>query len=363
MSQSQAAVFAGQVRELQLESIALPTLQSGEVLVRVLGCTLCGSDLHTYEGHRQVPVPTVLGHEIVGEIVELANDAPRVDLAGKELRLGDRVTWAIVANCGQCYYCERGLPQKCLQSVKYGHEPLRPGLELLGGLAEHCLLVRGTAIIRLPEELPLTVACPASCATATVAAALEAAGDVRERIVCVLGAGMLGLTACAMSRARGAAEIICVDTNADRRARALQFGATHSVTPEGLRSLAHERSAGHGIDVVLEFTGATAALENAWPGLRIGGKVVLVGAVFPGPAFSLQPEQIVRRMLTITGVHNYGPPHLVAAIEFLTQHWREFPFGDLIAGWHPLAESRQAFAAARESGAVRIGVYPTRNRP
>lgn len=356
MSHSQAAVFAGQVRELQMQSIELPQLQAGEVLVRVLGCTLCGSDLHTYEGHRQVAVPTVLGHEIVGEIVELAADAPRVDLAGNALRIGDRVTWAIVASCGQCFYCQRGLPQKCLHSVKYGHEKLRPGQELLGGLAEHCLLVRGTAIIRLPEELPLAVACPASCATATVAAALDAAGDMRGRIVCVLGAGMLGLTACAMSRTRGAAEIICVDTNEARRGQALRFGATQAIPPETLNSLAHELSANHGIDLVLEFTGATAALENALPQLRIGGRAVLIGAVFPGPAISLQPEQIVRRMLTITGVHNYGPPHLVTAVEFLTRSWRDFPFAELVAGWHPLARARQAFAAARESGAVRIGV-------
>lgn len=357
MSHSQAAVFAGNVRELQMQSIELPQLQAGEVLVRVLGCTLCGSDLHTYEGHRQVAVPTVLGHEIVGEIVELATDAPRVDLAGNELRIGDRVTWAIVASCGQCFYCQRGLPQKCLQSVKYGHEKLRPGQELLGGLAEHCLLVRGTAIIRLPEELPLAVACPASCATATVAAALEAAGEVRGKIVCVLGAGMLGLTACAMSRTQGATEVICVDTNEVRRAPALRFGATIAIPPESLGSLAHELSS-HGIDIVLEFTGATAALENALPLLRIGGRAVLVGAVFPGPALSLQPEQIVRRMLTITGVHNYGPRHLVAAVDFLARSWRDFPFAELVAGWHSLAQSRQAFAAARETGAVRIGVSP-----
>lgn len=359
MTQSLAAVFAGNVRELDLQKIELPSLQAGEVLVRVLGCTLCGSDLHTYEGHRQVAVPTVLGHEIVGEIVELAADAPRFDLAGQELRIGDRVTWAIVASCGACFYCDRGLPQKCLHSVKYGHEKLRPGQELLGGLAEYCLLVRGTAIIRLPEELPLAVACPASCATATVAAALAAAGDVQGQIVCVLGAGMLGLTACAMSSARGAAEVICIDVSGERRARALQFGATQAIAPEQLQSLAHELSAGQGIDLVLEFTGATAALENAWPRLRIGGRVVLIGSVFPGPAFTIQPEQVVRRMLTITGVHNYGPGHLVTAIDFLTHFWRKFPFADLVAAWHPLADAEQAFAVARESGAVRIGVLAT----
>jgi putative phosphonate catabolism associated alcohol dehydrogenase len=358
MSQSLAAVFDGVAREVNLRELALPTLQSGETLVRVLGCTLCGSDLHSYEGHRQVPVPTVLGHEIVGEIVAFGEGPPLIDLVGAELKIGDRVTWAIVASCGECFYCQRGLPQKCLKSVKYGHEAFRPGRELLGGLAEHCLLVRGTAIIRVPEALPLEVACPASCATSTVAAALEAAGELRERTVVVLGAGMLGLTACAMSNAVGAAQVICVDMNEKRRDQALDFGATHAIAPTELASLSRELTQGHGLDLLLEFTGATAALENAWPLLRIGARAVLVGSVFPVPSISLLPEQIVRRQLTLTGVHNYAPKHLASAMAFLGQFQGKFPFGQLVASWHSLSETAEAFRIARESQAVRIGVCP-----
>lgn len=358
MSQSQAAVFNGVARQVELRELSLPKLQAGETLVRVLGCTLCGSDLHSYEGHRQVPVPTVLGHEIVGEIVGFGEEPPLLDLAGHELKIGDRVTWAIVASCGQCFYCERNLPQKCLQSVKYGHEAFRPGRELLGGLAEHCLLVRGTAIIRVPEALPLEVACPASCATSTVAAALEAAGELRERNIVVLGAGMLGLTACAMSRAAGAASIVCVDMNENRRQQALDFGASHAIAPTELLTLSKELTQGHGLDLLLEFTGATAALENAWPLLRIGATAVLVGSVFPAPPFSVPPEQIVRRQLTLTGVHNYAPRHLAVAMAFLGQFQNKFPFQQLVTAWHPLSEAADAFRIARETQAVRIGVCP-----
>jgi putative phosphonate catabolism associated alcohol dehydrogenase len=358
MSQSLAAVFNGVAREVNLRELELPALQTGETLVRVLGCTLCGSDLHSYEGHRQVPVPTVLGHEIVGEIVAFGEGPPQFDLVGHELKVGDRVTWAIVASCGACFYCQRGLPQKCLQSVKYGHEAFRPGRELLGGLAEHCLLVRGTAIIRVPESLPLEVACPASCATSTVAAALEAAGELRERTIVVLGAGMLGLTACAMSRAGGAARILCVDMNERRRDQALAFGATHAIAPTELPALSRELTEGHGLDLLLEFTGATAALENAWPLLRIGARAVLVGSVFPVPPISLLPEQLVRRQLTLTGVHNYAPKHLAAAVAFLGQFQEKFPFRQLVTAWHPLAKAAEAFQVARESQAVRIGVRP-----
>ena len=206
MSKSLAAVFDGIPRRLELREFPVPQPQGQEIVVRVHGCTLCGSDLHSYEGRRAVPVPTVLGHEIVGEIETLGESAPRFDLAGNSLQAGDRIVWAIVASCGECFYCRRGLPQKCQRAVKYGHEAFQPGRELLGGLAEHCLLVPGTAIVKLPDEIPLATACPASCATATIVAALEAAGDVRDRTVCVLGAGLLGLTASAMARAHGCLE-------------------------------------------------------------------------------------------------------------------------------------------------------------
>ena len=117
------------------------------------------------------------------------------DAAGQALRLEDRVTWSITASCGKCFYCRRQLPQKCAVVVKYGHEPLREGAELTGGLADYRLLAPGTTNLRRPNHLPDETACPASCATATVAAALRSAGDLEDRTVLVQGAGMLGLTA------------------------------------------------------------------------------------------------------------------------------------------------------------------------
>src|SRR5262245_60463308 len=148
MSTSLAAVFSGTPGQIELRELPVPRPAAGELLVRILGCTICGSDLHTLHGRRQVPVPTVLGHEIIGEIALLGSDVPHEDLAGQPLRVGDRVTWSLVASCGECFYCQHDLPQKCETAVKYGHEALRPGRELLGGLAEHALLVPGTALVR-----------------------------------------------------------------------------------------------------------------------------------------------------------------------------------------------------------------------
>lgn len=358
MSVSEAAIFSGMPGQMTLQQFPLPQLRGAEVLVRVLGCTVCGSDVHTYDGRRSVPVPTVLGHEIVGEIIAFGPAASRIDIAGQSLQIGDRITWAIVAHCGHCPMCESGLPQKCQHAVKYGHEALRPGEELLGGFAEHCLLVAGTSIVRIPDQLPLEVACPASCATATVVAALEAAGEIADRHICLFGAGTLGLTACARARSLGAATIVCVDPAPARREKALQFGATQAVSPEEFANTAKSLPGAAGYDVAVELSGNAAAFHAAWAHLRIGGTLVLVGSVFPGEPVPIALEQIVRRHLTIRGIHNYAPRHLATAIEFLSAQQRQFPFAQLVTSWYPLTEIEQAFERSLQPDAIRVGVRP-----
>lgn len=356
MSQSHAVIYGGTAGQVTLQSLPTPVPGNGEILVRVLGCTLCGSDLHSFEGRRTVPVPTILGHEIVGEVVALGSAAPQWDLAGQPITVGSRATWAIVAHCGDCFYCLRDLPQKCLRAVKYGHEPLRPGYELLGGLAEHCLLVAGTSLVTLPPDLPMSVACPASCATATVAAALESAGELRDRSVCVLGAGMLGLNACAMASTRGAATVVCVDQQSIRCQQALEFGATRATSPQDLAAVRTELGLTHGFDVILELTGSPAAFEAAWPHARIGGVIVCVGSVFPSAPVPLALEQLVRRQLTLRGIHNYAPRHLLQAVEFLTATQDRFPWAGLVSQWLPLTECQSALELGQTSGAIRIGI-------
>ena len=351
MKQALAAVYEGQPGELVLQQLPIPRPGAGEVLVRVLGCTLCGSDLHSHEGRRRVPVPTVLGHEIVGEICELG---PQTGHLGR--RVGERVTWAIVAHCGTCHFCRADLPQKCVRGVKYGHEAFRPGRELLGGLAEYCLLVPGTTVVPLPEELPLEVACPASCATATIAAAAEAAGALPVRACLVLGAGMLGLTAVAWARHHGAREVVCVDVQPSRRERARSFGATACLAPDEVAGWLADSGHPQGFDIVFELAGQPVAFQAGWQHVRTGGTLVLVGAVFPSAPVPLELEQVVRRQLTLRGVHNYAPRHLEQAVAFLERTWREFPFASLVGPWIPLAQVPHAFELGRRGESIRVGV-------
>jgi alcohol dehydrogenase len=359
---SRAVVFAGHGRPLELGEFALPALEPGELLVEVTCSTLCGSDLHTYEGRRQTPCPTILGHEIIGRVAELPpGDAPR-DLAGRELAVGDRVTWSVAASCARCRYCNRGLPQKCERLFKYGHERITARHALGGGLAEHCHLARGSAVLRVPDELPDEVACPANCATATVAAALRAAGDCRDRVVLIQGAGMLGLTAAAMAREGGAREVIVADPDRGRLALAARFGATHtaglSCGEDSLGKTVHWASHGRGVDVAIELSGSPEAIETALPLLGIGARYVLVGAVFPARPVSLPAETIVRRLLRIEGVHNYTPDDLRVAVDFLTAAHARYPFGELVTARFPLAEAAAAFRHAAETRAPRVAVVP-----
>lgn len=355
MTTALAAVLEEVGQPLVLREFPLPAPQAGETLVEVIACTLCGSDLHSLHGRRAMPLPTILGHEILGRIAAFGTNTGRRDAAGMPLDVGDRITWSIVASCGECFYCRRDLPQKCVHQTKYGHEPLRPGHELTGGLADHCLLASGTAIFRVPDELSDAIACPANCATATIAAALESAGSVAGNHVMVLGAGMLGVTAIAWARALGAVGVIACDLVPERLDLAAKFGATRICNSGELSAVVAEETSGRGVDTVLELTGSSEAFETALPLVRIGGSVILVGAVFPGRPVSLHLEQMVRRCLSLRGVHNYAPRHLATALTFLAEH-QEYPFESLVASWQPLSAINSVLATPPAPPALRIGI-------
>ena len=336
---------------LSLESFPLPELQPGEALVRITCATICGSDLHTLAGRRTAPVPTVLGHEMVG-IIAAAGE-------GLQFQTGERVTWSVILHCGECFYCQRGLEPKCERLLKFGHQRLEPGRELLGGMAEYCWLPKGTSIFRVPPQVPDIVASPANCATATVAAVLRQAGPLNGQTVTIHGAGMLGLTACAMAKTRGAAQVIAIEPNAERRAMASRFGATATLAPDSkLRDSVLHLSGGRGSDLALDFAGHPDVLETGLSLLRTGGHFVLAGAVFPAGAANIAPEQIVRRMLRITGVHNYSPQDLGAALEFLGAAGMQYPFAELVPVAFPLPEVNAAVEYANRVRPPRVALLP-----
>jgi alcohol dehydrogenase len=358
---SRYALFHGPGQPLVLEQSEVGQLSAGEVLVTIELCTLCASDLHSYQGHREVPCPTVLGHEMVGRLVEIGGDGPLLDANSAPIEIGDRLTWSITAHCGECFFCLHGLPQKCIELFKYGHQEHDPVRPLVGGLADHCQLVTGTTLIRVPDGLDNRVVAPASCATATVAAACRV-GDVGNGdTVLVLGAGMLGLTAVAMARQLGAREVVAVDLEPTRLASAEEFGATRTVLaddPQELQRVLRSVSTQDGVDVVLELSGSPQACELGLAQLRTGGTLVLVGTVFPTNPIKIDPETVVRRCLRIEGLHNYRPADLVKAISFLESCSCQHELAALVERVFPLADVEKAFQAAIQERSCRVGLVP-----
>lgn len=352
------------------EALAAPGvhLSAGEALVEVELATVCGSDVHTVQGHRSAPAPLVLGHEQVGRIVAVGEGAVRAD--GSPLELGDRVVWTVAVSCGECDRCRRGLSQKCRTLAKYGHERVHRGWELSGGFATHVQLRDGTGIVRVSEQLPALVAAPASCATATAVAALEAAAvhvPLAGAPVLVTGAGMIGLSVAAIAREAGA-EVVVSDPDASRRVLARRFGA-HAVDPVAAAGDAEHLDsvlagfAARGLPellVAIEASGAAPAVRTAIAAVGTGGVAVLVGSVSPGGEVALDPESVVRRLVTITGVHNYSTAQLARAVAFLERSWRSLPLDELVGATHSLDELDAALAEAATGEHVRVGVAPGR---
>ena len=358
---SLAAIFHQAGSPLELKQLPTAELRAGEILVEVTCCTLCGSDLHSIRGDRPVAGPTVLGHEMIGRIRSLGSSSR--DLRGVDLRVGDRIIWSIAVSCHNCFFCNNALPQKCERLFKYGHEVAREDEPCHGGLAQLCHLVPGTTVIKLPQDLPDTVAAPANCATATCAAALRTAGAVAGRTVIIQGAGMLGLTAAAMCRQARAANVIVTDLSALRLQLASKFGATAVFDARDQASVQNaiaQNTDGRGGDVLFEMSGSAEALENSFLLLRPGGHLLLVGAVSPSRPIAVSPEQLVRKMLSIDGVHNYVPQDLLTAITFLEATQRTFPFHELVGAEFSLTEVNHAVQHALNTDSPRIAVRPDR---
>ena len=347
------------------DAVAVPSvhLAPGDLLVEVELATICGSDVHTTRGDRGAPAPLVLGHEQVGRVVAVGAGAVAVD--GTPLVPGQRVVWSLTVSCGRCSTCGRGLPQKCESVLKYGHERLITGWELSGGFATHVHVRAGTAVVPVADDLDAALLAPVSCGTATARAALDSAAqvvDLAGAVVLVLGAGLIGLTAAAMATDAGA-RVVVVDPDASRRALAARFGAvataSPTVAPGSDDSVEHAlRTAGGDPLVAVEASGSPHAVASALALLGTGGVAVLVGSVFPAPAVPLDAESVVRRLVTIRGVHNYAPRHLVAAARFVEERHAAWPLADLVGETVALADLDAGIAAAAAGGSVRVGVRP-----
>ncbi len=353
-----AAVFVGVDKPIEIREYPVVNPGQDQILVRISMCTVCGSDVHTWTGRRPGKTPAILGHEIMGRIVELG-DGISHDCLGAPLKVGDRVTWSLYSNCGKCYYCKSaGLPQKCVELEKYGHEACDSSPHFNGGFAEYIYLDSGTTILKVPDEISDEEATPVNCAASTAAGGFEAVPVEPGDIVLIQGLGLVGLYAAAMARDRGARMVITADIDEERLKIAPNFGADEVLQVKGLSNKEigdkiRDLSEGRGADLVVEATGFPPVVPAGIEALRIGGKYVLLGMVFPGSEIQLYGDTLISKYITLKGVHNYYPRNLVQSMDFLRRNHDKFPFKELITLRYDLEDTEKALQASVDKLAIR----------
>jgi succinate semialdehyde reductase (NADPH) len=310
----QAVVLSEVGGHLAIEEIPTPQPKSGEVLVKVIACGVCHTDLHVIKGEVKFPLPCVLGHEISGVVAEVPADV-------KAVRPGDAVVCSFIMPCGVCHYCVRGRDDLCetffgmnrLQGTLYdGESRLRRSdgsplaMYSMGGLAEYAV-VPSTDVFPAPAKVPLTDASILGCAMMTAYGALKNQARLQpNESVAVVGTGGVGSNLIQLAKAFGAGLIIAVDIRDDKLAAARDLGATHGVNAAQGDPVAEVLAitGGRGVDVAIEALGRPETVVNAFMMTRDGGRVVVVG-IAPGTTTAgIEITRLVRRGIQLMG--SYG---------------------------------------------------------
>jgi Zn-dependent alcohol dehydrogenase len=258
----------------------------GEVQVRVSHCGLCHSDLSAIDGAFPVPVPVVLGHEAAGVVEAVGAEVTRV-------AVGDHVVLSPNPPCGQCYGCTHGEPGTCVNTMGIlgfalpdGSTHLRRGDQVVYrglGVAAFAdqVITQETGAIKIPDDVPLDVACLIGCAVQTgVGAVLNTADVEAGASVAITGLGGVGLSVVQGARLACAAHIIVSDPLPERRELAKRLGATTVLDPatDDLVAVSHDLTEGRGVDYGFESAGRAALVTTLIDATRAGGTTVLVGA-------------------------------------------------------------------------------------
>ena len=268
--------------EAELADINLPDPGRDEVVVKVLACGVCHTDLHYRDGHVGDEFPYLLGHEAAG-IVESVGDGVTSVMPGDFVILN----WRAV--CGQCRACRRGKPWYCFATHNATQKmTLQDGTELtpalgIGAFAEKTLVHAGQCTKVDPAARPAAVALLGCGIMAGIGAAINTGEVSRGEAVAVIGCGGVGAAAIAGARLAGAAKIIAVDVDDRKLDLAARLGATERINSrredpiEQLRRLTD----GFGPDVVIDAVGRPETWLQAFHGRDLAGRVVLVGVPDP----------------------------------------------------------------------------------
>jgi threonine 3-dehydrogenase len=275
---------------LSLESVPEPAVGINDVLIRVKRTAICGTDMHIYNwdawAQKTIPVPMVVGHEFVGEIVEVGSNV-------NDFRPGQIVSGEGHVVCGRCRNCMAGRRHLCAHTSGIGVN--RPG-----AFAEYVALPMSNVWEHRPG-IDLDVAALFDPLGNAVHTALQY--DLLGEDVLITGAGPIGAMAAAVCRHAGARHVVITDVIDERLALAARLGATRTVnvTREKLADVQAELGMQEGFDVGLEMSGNSAAFNDLIASMCHGGRIAMLG--IPGENTAIDWNTVIFNMLTLKGIY------------------------------------------------------------
>jgi L-iditol 2-dehydrogenase len=345
-----AAVYHGP-HDLRLENVPVPEIEKGEILVKVISASICGTDLRIYHGnHRMYPPGTVRipGHEVVGNIARLGVEV-------KNYSIGQRVFCAPNTGCGHCLQCVTGNNNLCTNYDAIG-------VTSDGGFAEYMRIpansVQQGNVIPISESVDPAVAAlvePFACVLRGQNALHINPGDV----VLVMGAGPIGVMHIKLAKARGAGRIIVSEPIPDRAIQAERMGADRVVDPvsQNLKSILDEESGGHGADVVIVAAPVHAAQESALELAAISGRINYFGGLPKDrPTINFNSNLVHYKELVITATTACSTADCWQATQIVNTGLVDL--SDIVSQRFPLKDAITAFTAAEDRKSLKIVLEP-----
>ena len=336
-----------------VDDVSVDEPRAGEALVAIDAAGVCGSDLSLQSGKMPFALPMVLGHEACGRVQSLGPDT-----SGPAV--GDRVVLWMRPPCRTCRMCIRGLGELCERSgamsaygtlldgrtgFSRGGDPVYRALGI--GAFTESVVMPVAGLVPVPDDVPTEVAALLGCGVATGAGAvLNVARPLPGDVVVVIGGGGVGQAAAMAAAASSAGAVVVVDPVEQRRAQALELGATHAVEGGDAKTLRKQIIAALGdpvVDVVVEAVGRPELLATAHRLVRQGGTVVAVGVQASDAVVSLPGPQVALSHKRLFGCFMGGiDPQRDLPKLFALYRRGVLPLDRLITARRPLEEAAEA---------------------
>ena len=354
------AVVLEEIGNVVLKEVPEPQLQeNSDAIIRVTTAGVCGSDLHIVHGRDPgIRMGTIMGHEFVGIVEQIGS-------AVSNLKKGDRVLSPFTINCGECFYCLRDVPARCVKSFCFGFVS-EDGSGLEGSQAELVRVPLATStLLGLPEkrkdqtiltdEQALFLGDIFSTAYSTAERGSIQKGDT----VVVVGCGPVGLLSILAAKLFEPSHIVAVDSVEYRLEKAREFGAvTTDPKPENVLKLVRELTHGRGADAVLEAVGHPKALDLAIDVVRPAG-VVSIAGYHTEPAYSLPIQKAYTKNLTLKIGRCNARKYMQQLLPLVLEN-RIPQITSIITHVLPLADARKGYDifANRKDNAIKVLLKP-----